>query len=310
MPVHPQVSILIPAYNSARYIAETLQSAQAQTVTEIEILVIDDGSQDDTQAVVHAFSEKDGRIRLIQQMHEGTSAARNRGLTEAKGRFIAFLDSDDLWAPDKLEAQLAVFARTNAGLVHTGVADMDAEGNPCPPVEPWGRSEGRVFDTLLRSNFICCSSVMVTAELLQPPHPRFLVGRLCEDWLLWTELSTQCSFAYVDRPLVHYRIHAGGASRNHEAFRDAELLCRLDFLELAKRVGSPSEIKIARKALFHTYCSASKRALRRDQRPEAWSHWKRARALMPPTPESLVRLVSVLLKYGFDRRQPGGRRTG
>lgn len=300
----PLVTILIPAYNAVRYIAETLHSVCGQTFSDFEILVIDDGSKDDTADLVRQWIEKDSRIQLMQQPNGGVSSARNRGLAEAKGRYIAFIDADDLWEPDKLAAQLALFARADVGLVHTGVLDIDSQGQPCPPEEPWGKGEGHVFEALLRSNFICCSSVMVKAGLIQPPHSGFLVGRLSEDWLLWGELSTRCEFAFVDRPLVRYRVHPGGASRNRTAMMEAELLCREDFLRLAQRLGSPSERHTAKTALFRAYCHASKYALGQLDRPQAWAHWKRALALMPPKVSHFSRLASVFIKLCFNSRRP------
>jgi len=296
----PLVTVLIPAYNSERYLDETLDSACRQSFADIEILVIDDGSKDGTADLVRRWTGKDSRIQLFQQPNGGVSSARNRGLAEAKGRYIAFLDADDLWAPDKLAAQLAVFERADVGLVHTGVMDIDADGQPCPPVEPWGKGEGRVFETLLTSNFICCSSVMIKVELLQPPHARFMAGRLSEDWLLWCELSTRCAFGYVDRPLVRYRVHSGGTSRNHAAMLEAELLCREDFLHLAQRLGSPRERHAATAALFRASCHASKYALRQQRRPQAWAHWKRALTLLPPTTSAFGRLASVFVKLCID----------
>ena len=292
----PLVTVLVPAFNAARYIDETLESARTQTISDLEILVIDDGSKDETSDLIRRWQEKDLRIRLISQANGGVSSARNRGLREAKGRYIAFLDSDDLWSPDKLEAQLNVFDQTSAGLVHTCVEDMDANGQPCPPAEPWGRAEGRVFGNLLKANFICCSSVMVKAELIQPPHPGFAIGRLSEDWLLWGELSTRCTFGFVDRPLVRYRVHPAGTSRNLPAMLEAELMCRKDLLQLARQVGSPTEIKTAQAGLFRAYCHAAKHALKRRRRAEAWMHWRQAITLMPPTLSAFSRLASVLAK--------------
>lgn len=292
----PLITVLIPAYNSERYLDETLASACGQTFTDIEILVIDDGSKDGTADLVRRWMGKDSRIHLFQQPNGGVSSARNRGLAEAKGRYIAFLDADDLWDPDKLAAQLTVFERADVGLVHTGVMDIDAEGQPCPPVEPWGKGEGHVFETLLIANFICCSSVMIKFELLQPPHARFMVGRLSEDWLLWCELSTRCEFGFVDRPMVRYRVHSGGTSRNHTTMLEAELLCREDFLQLAHRLGSPTERHAATAALFRANCHASKFALRQQRRSQAWAHWKRALTLMPPTAQAFGRLASVFVK--------------
>lgn len=103
----PLVSIIIPAYNRARFLPETLNSALGQSIADIECIVVDDGSTDGTKDVVDRFSERDPRVRYLQQENRGPSAARNYGLAEARGRFIQFLDSDDIIVPDKLAQQLA-----------------------------------------------------------------------------------------------------------------------------------------------------------------------------------------------------------
>lgn len=114
----PTVSVIIPAYNAARYLAETLASALGQTLTDIEVIVVDDGSKDNTAEVVRAFPA----VRYVHQQNAGVSAARNKGAAHARGEFLAFLDSDDLWHPDKLRQQVealrqhpdSVFSRTEA----------------------------------------------------------------------------------------------------------------------------------------------------------------------------------------------------
>lgn len=103
----PLVSIIIPAYNRARFLPETMNSALGQSIADIECIVVDDGSTDDTKDVVAQFSERDPRVRYLQQENRGPSAARNYGLAEARGRFIQFLDSDDIIVQDKLAQQLA-----------------------------------------------------------------------------------------------------------------------------------------------------------------------------------------------------------
>lgn len=292
----PIVTVLIPAFNAECHLSEALRSACNQTVKELEILVIDDGSGDGTAALVRQWIEKDARIRLLEKANGGVSSARNLGLSEARGTYIAFLDADDIWAPDKLEAQLACFATGDVGLVHTGVADIDDEGRPCPAQEPWGNGEGRVFGRLLQANFICCSSVMVEADRVKPPHRGFVLGRLCEDWLLWSELALTCRFGFVDRPLVQYRVHPGGTSRNRGRMLRAEIACRRDLLHLARTLGTPAERKQGRAGLFRACCHAAKFAARQGERAEALGLCWQALRAMPPSLEAFVRLASVFIR--------------
>lgn len=279
----PLVTVIIPAFNAERYLLETLATAQGQTFNDLEILVVDDGSRDATPDLVRKSMAQDPRIRLIEQPNTGAASARNRGLLEARGRYIAFLDADDLWEPDKLQMQIEVFQQEAVGLVHTGVLDIDPTGMPCPGQDPWTPLAGEAFATLLRQNVICCSSVMVEASLVRPPASGFAVGQLCEDWLLWGQLAATCRFGYVDRQLVRYRIHPGGTSRNRLAMLEGEYYCRKALLDLAKRRGMPSLVASGRKALFKTCREWARLALKQRDRPSAWTAWKWGLRHLPPT---------------------------
>ncbi len=292
----PTVSVIVPAFNAEAFIATCLRSVQAQTFRGFEVLVVDDGSRDGTHAAACALAGQDPRIRVLQQPNAGVSAARNQGIRASRGAFIAFLDADDTWEPAKLERQLPAFADPRCGLVHTGIRDVDSEGRPCPPSEAWAGHQGDVFSDLLRANFICCSSVMVRADLIRPPHPGFAVGRLCEDWLLWTEIALHHRVGFIEAPLVNYRVHPGGQSRNRAAMLEAELRCREDFLRLARRDGTPGGLAVAREALFTALTAAAKDALRRGDLELAWSRGARAAKTAPWSRRSVDRLVSVYAK--------------
>lgn len=133
----PAVSVITPAWNAAAFLPETIDSVQAQTVTDWEMLIVDDGSTDETAAVVRAYAARDPRIRLLQQANAGPSAARNHAMRAARGGVFAFLDSDDRWAPEFLAAQLEMFERyPDTGLV-TGNGIFDGgpfDGTPTRPV--------------------------------------------------------------------------------------------------------------------------------------------------------------------------------
>ena len=128
---HPTVSIVIPSYNRAHLIAETLKSVAAQTFTDYEVLVIDDGSKDNTEEVLRPWCEQDSRIRYVKQVNGGVSTARNHGLRLACGEFIAFLDSDDLWSPWKLALQVQLLrALPQVGMLWTNMDTIDEQGKP------------------------------------------------------------------------------------------------------------------------------------------------------------------------------------
>jgi len=120
------ISVIIPAYNHARYLAEAIDSVLAQTYAPLEIIVVDDGSTDGTPAVAASYGD---RIRYIRQENAGVGAARNNGIAAARGEYLAFLDSDDIWLPEKLEREIALFdADPQLGFVHCGVEKFDESG--------------------------------------------------------------------------------------------------------------------------------------------------------------------------------------
>lgn len=208
----PQCSVVIPAYQCAAYIAGCLHSVQRQTIENIEILVVDDCATDETPAIVQALAREDSRIRYFRQAeNQGVAAARNRGVQEARSQWIALLDGDDLWMPEKLAKQMALQQETDASLLYTGAQCIDDAGAPL----------GRHFSVpprvtyrdMLRGNDVVCSSVLVRRELLlQHPMER---NDLHEDYICWLRiLSAGCIAAGVQEPLVQYRLTTGSKSRN------------------------------------------------------------------------------------------------
>jgi len=135
---NPQVSVVIPSYNCAAYLPEALDSLLAQTYADFEILVIDDGSTDQTAELLQAYCTQHPKITAIRQQNQGVAVARNHGIQQAKGEWIAFLDADDILLPDKLAAQLALAdAYPNVGMIHSGWQRVDSQGRFQMNVEPW-----------------------------------------------------------------------------------------------------------------------------------------------------------------------------
>lgn len=134
----PQVSVIIPSYNCAAYLPEAIESVLAQTCSRFELVVIDDGSTDQTAELLQAYCGAHPQITAISQPNQGVAVARNQGIQRAKGEWIAFLDADDILLPDKLAAQLAVAAaHPNAGIIHSGWQRVDSQGQFQLDVEPW-----------------------------------------------------------------------------------------------------------------------------------------------------------------------------
>lgn len=201
----PKISIITPAYNCEKYLPETVKSVFSQTFEDWELLIIDDCSKDNTYRCMKKLAEKDKRIRIFQnEVNSGSAATRNFGVCKAQGEWIAFLDGDDLWKPDKLEKQLAVLEqRPDARLIFTGSGFMDADGRPIAYTlhvpEKINRSR------LLRQNIISCSSVLIKKELITEfPMPE--ESGIHEDFATWLSILERISWAYgVDEPLLVYR---------------------------------------------------------------------------------------------------------
>ena len=217
------VSIVMPAYNAERYIAESIRSVLAQTFADWELLVIDDGSADDTAAIVQRQAAEDERIRFLKNdRNRGVSATRSRGVREARGEWIAFLDSDDLWLPEKLERQLALAEiHPDAALTYTASAFMNTDGKrysyvlKVPPELS--------FRGLLRHNYLSCSSVMAKRDLLtRYPFPG---DEMHEDLAVWLQILREIPRAYgVNEPLLVYRL--SGSSKSASRFKSAVMLYR------------------------------------------------------------------------------------
>ena len=204
----PRVAAVIPCYNAARHIGEAIQSILSQTCQPIDVIVVNDGSTDDLDAAIAPFRD---RITLIDQPNSGQAAARNRALAAVDATYVAFLDADDRWHPEKIARQLAVLeAQPECGLVHTGVGLIDAEGRAVrespllPP--PAHRASGDCLLALLSANAIVISSVMVRKTLIDQESFRVDVCGV-EDWDMWVRLAGRTRFARIDEPLTDYRVH-------------------------------------------------------------------------------------------------------
>lgn len=181
----PLVSVIMPAYNADRFIAEAIRSVMAQTYTNWELLIIDDCSKDDTCLIAQKFAEADPRITLIKnEKNQGVARTRNRGFDLCKGDFVALLDSDDIWHADKLEKQLAKLQMTHAAFAYSSYAIVDLQGKKTKA--DYLVPEEVSFRDLLKENVIGCSAVVLRADVLQ--KHRFIPDFFHEDYVLWLQL--------------------------------------------------------------------------------------------------------------------------
>lgn len=216
--MNPRVSVVIPTYNSGSRLRATLDSALHQTLPpeHLEIIVVDDGSSDGTPDMVRAHCGDNARVRLITQRNAGVAQARNRGLKACRGEFVAFLDHDDVWLPDKLEGQLRVFeSHPKAAVVYCAWCHIDENDAPLPLARQltrsamWKPPSGRIYRWMARVNGIVSMSVpLVRTRAIRSVggfDPRCAPH---DDWDLWLRLSRRFDFQYLGRELVLYRHHA------------------------------------------------------------------------------------------------------
>ena len=208
----PLVSVITPCYNMEHFVADTVQSVRNQTYPHWEMLIVCDASTDKTPKSLRSLAEQDERIKItIRNAHSGIAEARNEAIRQAKGHYLAFLDADDLWHPDKLERQLQFMQEKQIGFSYSSYDLIDESGaslgktvNAC---------DDMTYESYLRNTIIGCSTVMVDTDIVGPVTvPCF---RTSEDTATWLDILRQGHIAYAIRePLVSYRIRRKSASSN------------------------------------------------------------------------------------------------
>jgi glycosyltransferase involved in cell wall biosynthesis len=220
---HILVSVVVPAFNAADTIQETLDSISAQTYRTLEVVVVDDGSTDRTSAIAQGHSLRDPRVRVVFKPNGGVASARNEGIRVTRGAFIAFIDADDLWHPTKIEKQLAVLlsAEPETALIYSPFRSIDAEGNVFASPHKYGVS-GWVIHRHFYSNFVGNgSSLLVRRHVLEElggfdPSLRHMAAEGCEDLLLQLRIAKHYRFGEVAEYLVGYRRFPGNMSSDSD----------------------------------------------------------------------------------------------
>ncbi len=219
----PSISVIIPTYNATKTVLDTIASVQAQTHRDIEIIVINDGSTDNLLACL-ALTVTDARVKIYSYPNGGLPVARNRGIARSTGDYIAFIDADDLWTPDKLERQLAALvANPKAGLAYSWTYFMEEDGERYHTDRAiW--FEGDVRKDLMLWNFLCHGSnplirrsVIDAVGEFDPTLPS------AEDWDYWLRIAAQWEFALVPAPQIYYRQSGGAMSAKVEVMEMAQL---------------------------------------------------------------------------------------
>jgi len=213
-----KVSVILPTYNRAHMITEAIDSVLSQTFEDFELIVVDNYSTDNTESVVKSY--RDNRIRYFKHRNHGlVSVSRNYGIEKSSGEYIAFLDDDDLWLPEKLEKQLKILdSNKELGLVYSDYYFIESNGNligeTCfRSLKPF---RGNVFNELMVGNFIPQLTVLVRREVLDMVGGFNLRYKIAQDYDLWLRIAEQYPLDFTEEPLAKYRTHGGNISRNQE----------------------------------------------------------------------------------------------
>lgn len=264
---YPLVSVIIPTCNRGWVVRDAIDSVLGQTFADFELIVVDDGSTDETSQILEAYA---GRLRVIRQANQGVSAARNRGIDIASGSLIALLDSDDIWLPEKLDVQVAFFKNNTAALICQTEEIWIRNGLRVNPGKRHRKPSGMIFERALELCLVSPSAVMVRRELFEK------VGRFdeslpaCEDYDLWLRVACRFPVHLIDKPLTVKRGgHADQLSRQPalDKFRIRSLVKLIETGRLTPAQRDAAVVALRKKCAVY-----AKGCLKRGRLEEALHH--------------------------------------
>jgi len=287
------VSVIMPVYRGERFVAKAIESVLAQTYHDFEILIVNDGSPDDSARIVRRFLPNP-QIRYIEQQNAGVAAARNTGIAHANGAFIGLLDQDDVWLPNKLARQVAYFdSHPEVGLVHTRVKCIDAAGalRSCVGAIGVHPHKGLCAGRLLLGNGIAPVTVLLRRECIDDVGTFDQRFAPADDWELWMRIARRHPIAFIDEVTACYRFHGENVSSDQLTMQCAVLrimdaMCER-FPDVCGSV-SPSELATARSVALGAAAEALEE---RGQKVEA----RRYRKESFKTSGSIEDLMALLL---------------
>jgi glycosyltransferase involved in cell wall biosynthesis len=248
----PKVSVIMPSYNYARFLPVSIKSVLSQSYSNLELIITDDCSTDESREIVEHWKKLDKRVvPVLHQVNQGLARARNSGLAVCSGEFVALCDADDIWNPGKLEAQMKCFERQpELGLVHSDGAIIDGTGNLTGQrfsALYHGKSQkasGYLFETLCERNFLCVPTVILRREAIDYAGGFEENLRSLEDWVCWAKVSRKYPFHYIDDTLVQYRIHGAGLSSNPKGMAQNRVKAFRFLLDTFSDIPSPLRSKM------------------------------------------------------------------
>jgi glycosyltransferase involved in cell wall biosynthesis len=207
------VSVLIPSYNYEKYLSETIESVLDQSFKDFELIILDDFSRDNSRAIIENYQRKDKRIKAyFHEKNMGMASTINDLLSKASGKYVAYLDSDDLWDKLKLERQLAVLEKNDSLVVYSEGEIIDGNGVPTGQTftqTAWGsnkKKSGRIFEELLFENFVFQSSLIhkrnIAKDIQFDEKLKYI-----NDYKFWVDLAKEHQFFFIKTPLAKYRVH-------------------------------------------------------------------------------------------------------
>lgn len=305
----PEVSVVIPTYNRARDVCSAVDSVLAQTFDDLELIVVDDGSTDETQELLER--RYGDRIVYVYQENQERCVARNTGIQRSSGAYVAFLDSDDVWLPDKLEAQMEMARRyPEAGLLYGRVFPIDSDGRwhlREAEMVGWGEpGPRRVFDRLVMVNIIPTPTVVVKRASLDRAGFFDKAFSYCEDWDLWLRIAFHYDAVFVPQALAGARVYDDIPSRLAAYGSEMSQIRILEkvFADLPADEGHLRELKS--QAIASRYFTAACRDYALDRVPEAQRNLERAWSLDAGWLHDADRFIATAVDRGFFFAGPRG----
>jgi len=278
------VSVIIPTYNYANFIGEAIGSVIAQTYKKLEIVIVDDGSTDNTREIVKHFIEKTKIVSIsyVYQDNKGPSAARNAGIRQSSGEYVAFLDADDIWLPNKLQLQMDIISKDRSiGLITCGRYDIDKDGEVLGPFLGFkNKNRYKLLNEFFTRNVICAggSSTLIRRKCFNELGVFDETLAVAEDWDMWLRICKIYRFESINIPLIKVRIHEGSQSY----YASKNLINEFKFID---KIFSDKAFKrkwfLKRKAYSYRYYSAAIACKDVKRRSEALKYFIKSFFLFP-----------------------------
>ncbi|MBW2646296.1 MAG: glycosyltransferase [Deltaproteobacteria bacterium] len=287
---NPKVSIIIPVYNGERYIAQAIESALTQTYRKFEIIVVNDGSTDNSYEKIKPFLPS---VKYIFQENQGVAAARNTAIKNSSGEFIAFLDQDDLWLPEKLELQVDYLLHNpDVGLVHSNMSYINEEGKSIQREFDFpSRIAGRCFGELFIKNKIAILTVLLRRDCLDKVGLFNVQFSGVDDYDLLLRVSRYYPVWHINQSLAGYRLHGSNTSRDWLGITLTRLRIIESLLETYPQIRSELGKKTVSDRLFQLYCEVARQHSHQNKHKAAIEYWKKAISVHPTKFSSYLEII-------------------